>query len=93
MRVTDHAVIRFLERAKGFDIEAVRTHIASLCAQPMAVGAICVRAEGVKFEIDPCTQTVVTCTTGSGMSFTKRAKFDARCRRQSFSVVGEGEFT
>jgi hypothetical protein len=92
MRVTDHAVLRYLERAKGFDLEAVRSHIETLCAQPMAVGAICVKAEGVKFEIDPHTRTVVTCTPGNnGVSMTKRAKFAARC--QQHSVVGEGEYT
>lgn len=28
LRVSDHAVLRYLERAHGLDIEAVRRHIA-----------------------------------------------------------------
>jgi len=32
MRVTDHAVLRYMERVQGFDVEAVRQHIARSCA-------------------------------------------------------------
>ena len=80
-------VLDFLERAKGFDVEAVRNHIATLCAEPIAVGAICVRAEGVKFQID--NRTVVTCTPGNGgMSNTKREKFIARAgKRREIAVA------
>lgn len=71
-RVTDHAVLRYLERAKGFDIEAVRRHIEDLCAGAIVAGATCVRAEGVKFEI--AAGKVVTVTPGgSGPNRTKRA--------------------
>lgn len=90
--VTDHALVRYLERAKGFDMEAVRDHIASLCAQPMAAGANCVRAEGVKFEFE--SGKVITCTPNGGFSHTKRAKFAQRCHRhidRMPSHVGEGE--
>lgn len=58
IRVTDHAVLRYLERVVGFDIDAVRKHIADTCAAPAAIGAVCVRAEGYRFEIT--NNTVVT---------------------------------
>lgn len=48
--VTDHAVLRYLERVQGFDIEAVRQHIWRTCRGAVLIGATCVRAEGVKFE-------------------------------------------
>jgi hypothetical protein len=51
-RVTDHAVLRYLERAKDFDIEAVRAHIAITCAAAASVGAANLPAEGVKFALD-----------------------------------------
>lgn len=51
LRVTDHALVRYLERAMGLNTEIVRHHIASICAGPAAIGAVCVRAEGVRFEI------------------------------------------
>ena len=44
-RISDHAVVRYLERIKGVDIEAVRAEIMALCAhafeteaQAMVVG-------------------------------------------------------
>lgn len=32
IRITDHAVLRYLERVRGFDVEAVRREIAASCA-------------------------------------------------------------
>jgi N6-adenosine-specific RNA methylase IME4 len=32
INVTDHAICRYLERAYGFNVEAIREHIAGLCA-------------------------------------------------------------
>jgi hypothetical protein len=75
--VSDHAVLRYLERAKGFDLEKVRQHIASLCAAPVKAGANCVRVEGVKFEITD--GRVVTCTPGGGgCNRIKRARLAVR---------------
>jgi len=51
VQVTEHAICRYLERAYGFNIEAIREHIAGICSAPAALGAVCVRAEGVRFEI------------------------------------------
>jgi hypothetical protein len=39
INVTDHAICRYLERAYGFNVEAIREHIAGLCAAPAAFGA------------------------------------------------------
>lgn len=50
-RVTDHCVLRYLERAMGLNIEIVRQHIEGICKGPAAVGAVSVRSEGVRFEI------------------------------------------
>jgi hypothetical protein len=58
--VTDHAVCRYLERAMGLNIELVRQHILTICGDAAAFGAVCVRAEGLRFEIDGnriCTVT------------------------------------
>lgn len=60
LRVTDHSVIRYLERAMGLNVEIVRQHIASICAGPAAIGAVCVRAEGVRFEIANNAVTTVS---------------------------------
>jgi hypothetical protein len=58
VRVTDHAVLRYLERAMGLNIDMVRKHIADICAGPAAIGAICVRTESLRFEIT--NNTVIT---------------------------------
>ena len=51
LQVTEHAVCRYLERAYGFNLDAIREHIIGICAAPSAFGAVCVRAEGLRFEI------------------------------------------
>lgn len=51
VRITDHAVLRYMERVMELNVDLVRQHIADLCAGPAAIGAICVRAEGFRFEI------------------------------------------
>lgn len=48
IRVTDHAVLRYLERAHGLDIEAVRDHLAGRAMTGVQLGASAVIIEGVK---------------------------------------------
>ncbi len=51
IEVTDHAVIRWLERAKGMDIYAIRREIADLVAPAVAARAVGVKISGIKFAI------------------------------------------
>jgi hypothetical protein len=60
VRVTDHAVLRYLERAMGLKIETVREHILQLCVAPAAFGAVCVRSEGLRFVITDGVVVTVT---------------------------------
>lgn len=46
--VTDHAVLRYLERAHGLDVEFFRRHIAGLVASGITHGATGVLVENVK---------------------------------------------
>jgi hypothetical protein len=46
--VSDHAVLRYLERAHGLDIGAVRDHLAERAATAADLGALAVKIEGVK---------------------------------------------
>jgi hypothetical protein len=60
IKVTDHAVLRYLERAMGLNLEIVREHILTICGGAAAFGAKSVRAEGLRFEINDgkiCTVT------------------------------------
>ncbi len=58
VRVTDHAVLRYLEREHGLDVDAVRNHIAGLAATGVQLEAISVKVERVKLLL--CGETVVT---------------------------------
>lgn len=46
--VTDHAVLRYLERQHGLDIEAVRRHVAGLAVNGASLGAVSVAVEEVR---------------------------------------------
>lgn len=47
--VTDHAMLRYLERTQGVDIAAIRRHIAGRVARGVEHGGSAVIVEGVKF--------------------------------------------
>lgn len=48
LHVSDHAVLRYLERRHGLDIEAVRSHLAGLAINAAELGAVAVQAEAVR---------------------------------------------
>ena len=50
-RISDHAVLRYLERVYGFDLEATRNEIAEKSEAAIAMGASAVTVNGVKFKI------------------------------------------
>lgn len=56
--VTDHAVVRFLEQARGVDVDAIRDEIARLCRDGLDRGACGVQVDGVEFRIE--NGTIVT---------------------------------
>ena len=58
VRVTDHAILRYFERAHGLDIEFFRRHLAALASSGVREGASAVIAEGVKLIL--VEDTVVT---------------------------------
>lgn len=65
--VTDHAVLRWLERVQRVDIEAIRQHIWETCAPAVKAGAKCIRADGVKYEfLNGKVITVVPGTAAPG---------------------------
>lgn len=78
--VTDHCVLRYLERVQGQPIEAVRDHIRKLCEGPAALQAKCVRAEGVRFEIQN-NHVVTTRPDGTMPSRTSKALAQEKVRR------------
>lgn len=61
IKVTDHAVLRYLQRVKGIDIDAVKTEMALLVygaeTHPSCSGVIC---EGFRYAINHGTVITVT---------------------------------
>ncbi|MEW6125378.1 MAG: hypothetical protein AB1698_22450 [Pseudomonadota bacterium] len=49
--VTDHAVLREIERVHGIDVEAVRRHIAHRVRHAVAAGAAGLLSEGHRYII------------------------------------------
>jgi len=64
-RVTDHAVLRFIERRCNIDVEAVRKKIDDLVAPAIKAGARTVKADGVQFIIHN-GHVVTTLANGMG---------------------------
>ena len=60
--VTDHAVIRYMERVMGVDIAGLRTHIETATARGNALGAPAVKVLGAHFLIRD--NVIVTCIDG-----------------------------
>ncbi len=48
IHVTDHAILRYLQRAHGLDIEAVRRHLSGRAINGARLGAVGVTVENVK---------------------------------------------
>ena len=65
IRVSDHALCRYLERVHGFNMQLIREHILGICGTAAAFGATAVRAEGFKFVI---ANGVITTVTTDAMS-------------------------
>lgn len=86
IRVTDHAVLRYMERAMGLNVEIVREHIATLCAGPAACGASALRAEGVKFEIAGKAVVTVVPDTGTHINKTTRERNQHAIKRKKEDV-------
>ncbi len=58
--VTDHAVLRYLERAKGIDIEAVRLELGHVVDRAVELGAGGAIIDGIRYVLDG--PTIITCT-------------------------------
>lgn len=61
--VTDHAILRYLERAHGLDTMVVRRYLSGRATNAARLGAIGVTIDGVKLVLRD--HTVVTALKGS----------------------------
>ncbi|MDM9647728.1 hypothetical protein [Rhizobium sp. S163] len=72
LRVSDHAVLRYLEHSHGLDVEAVRLHIADRCATGAELRALAVVVERVKFVLQQ--GVVVTTLRRNGIAFPRGSR-------------------
>ncbi len=63
VNVTDHALIRWLERVHGIDMDAMRAEIAEAVHDALAAGATALTADGAHYVLNPQTRTVITVLT------------------------------
>ena len=86
-RITDHAVVRFLERSMGIDVEAIRTRLRT----PAVRTAILSGASSVKFEnvrLILANAAVVTVVDGVKKARTKGPR---RPTRKQMEVAEEAD--
>lgn len=75
-RVTDHALLRYLERARGIDVELIREHIALICAPAANAGAVNLRRDGVQYIF---AQGAVVTVLGKRQKPSRPAQVRAQC--------------
>lgn len=65
LRVSDHALLRFLERGGGFDIEGLRAAVAvsldraAIAAARIGAGEYTIKADGLIYQVRDCVVTTV----------------------------------
>jgi hypothetical protein len=62
IHISDHAIIRYLERAHGLDVDAVRRHLAGRLVTGARLGAIGVTIDNVKLVLQHHDQGVTVVT-------------------------------
>lgn len=65
-RVTDHAIVRYLERVKGVDLNRIRDELLTPEVE-LAIEAGCktIRRRGYSMIIDPVSKAIITVVEGS----------------------------
>jgi hypothetical protein len=62
LRISDHAVLRYLERAGGFEIEALRQALQNRVARSALPGAASVLIDGFRFVLKDTPDGLVVVT-------------------------------
>lgn len=50
--ITDHALVRYLQRVRGIDVEAIRAQLAAECGPAIQLGAKTMRSGGLEYRFD-----------------------------------------
>ena len=63
VRVSDRAILRFLQNVHAIDVESIRAEIEAACVRGVNLGAPCIRVLGARFLVR--NGTAVTCVETS----------------------------
>ncbi len=77
--VTDHAVLRYLERVLGMNVSAIREQIKDDCRAAIAVGACSLKKDGFQYHFEGCSVLSVTPII-AGVSRSTRERVAQRLR-------------
>lgn len=78
--VTDHAVVRYLERVLGMNVGAIREQIEDDCRAAMSVGAASLKKDGFQYHFEGATVLSVTPVCNGGVARSTAARVAARNR-------------
>ncbi len=87
LRVSDHAVLRYLERVGGFDIDRLRNEIRQRCLAAAESGATGVVVDGFSYRIEiddsglPVVATVMKVEGQSNIVVPRQRKAQRNLRR------------
>ena len=70
--VTDHAIVRYLERVYGVDVNSLRKRIADITKDGRDAGASAIISDGVRYTLDPKGKVVTV--TGPAEEVPNRGK-------------------
>jgi len=57
--ITDHAMLRFLERVHGIDVHAIRRQLYDMIGEQLSTGATCWRVGDIEFRAERGTLKTV----------------------------------
>ncbi len=60
IKVTDHCIVRYLERVLCIDVDQIRDRITADCREAIDAGASSIKVNGVQYHLE--NRTVVTVT-------------------------------
>lgn len=81
-KVSDHALIRWLERVHGVDMEYFRNQILLIVDEAAQAGALSITIDGFCYLIDPDRRSVITIVDGGPGNKNKRDITKSRFRNQ-----------
>ena len=87
--ISDHVILRYLERVKGVDVEAARAAIVEIVGPAAAAGATRFTSSGLTYRMDNGRVSTVVVSDSPGSGKPRRStnrKYDKALRREEASA-------